>query len=181
MTRVSPEGPRTPPSVTGPIRAGDIGFARTKGLLGRLIRLGEHLRFHRGSQFNHMFVVDRQEDGVWYIIQATLRGVTDSARLVDVAPGGTFLTMGPPYGADRDRLLAWCRRRVGQHYGYLTIAAIALDVVTWDWVPSLRGARKDSWICSALACEGLRFAGWDHDWPDIYSVTPADAYQAIVP
>ena len=164
------------------IETGFIGFAHTKGWMGRLIRLGEALRFRRGSQYNHMFIVDKQDaEGFWLIIQATLRGVTDNARLVDVAPGGTFITMVPPFGVDRDKVLAFARKQVGLRYGYGTILAIAIDIVTWNWFPALRGARKQSWICSALACEALRFGGWLHEFIDIYTITPAQAYAALVP
>lgn len=157
---------------------GDIGFAHTKGAMGWLIRVGEWLRFHKGS-WNHEFTVDRVVDGVPYIIQATLRGVTNTATLDSVAPGGRYITMAPPPGVDREKLLQFCRAQVGLRYGYLTILAIAVDIVTWQWVPALRGARKPSWICSALVNEGLRFGGWLHTWVDIYTVTPQQGYEAV--
>lgn len=156
---------------------GDIGFAHTTGAMGKLIRIGEWLRFRKGSQWNHMFIVDRVVDDVPYIIQATLRGVTDSATLESVAPGGRYITFGPE--ARRDDLLAFARKQVGLCYGFGTILAIAIDILTWNWVPSFRGARKSSWICSALGCEALRYGGWMHDFVDIYTITPAQAYLAL--
>jgi hypothetical protein len=162
------------------VQAGDVGFAHTKGMMGKLIRLGETFRFKKWSAWNHEFVVDRVVDGVPYIIQATLRGVTDSAPLADVAPGGRYTTMAPPDGVDRHEFLVFCRSQVGMHYSLGTILAIAIDIVTWDWFPAFRGARKPSWICSALVNEGLRYGGWLHQWRDIYSMTPAEGYGALV-
>lgn len=153
---------------------GDIGFAHNKGAMAKLIRVGEWLKFRKGSGWNHMFVV--AEDG--NIIQATLKGVIISP-LVTVAPGGHYFTMPPPVGVRREDVLAFAKAQVGLRYGVLTIFAIATDILTWQWVPALRGARKSSWICSGLGCEALRYGGWLHDWIDIYTVTPAQAYLAL--
>lgn len=147
--------------------------------MGRLIRIGESIRFKRGTTWNHEFVVDRVEDGKIYVIQATLRGVTDTATLDEIAPGGKFLTMPPPQGVSRDDLLHFCRSQVGIRYGFGTILSIAIDILTWNWFPSFRGSRKPSWICSALVNEGLRYAGFLHQWPNIYTVTPAEGYDAL--
>ena len=172
---------------TGPI-PGDIGFARTKlsrnglsiaGVMGWLIRLGEWLRFRR-CKVNHQFVVERVVDGVPYVIQATMRGVTDTARLDEVAPGGEVITMAPPKCVDREKLLEFCRSKVGLEYGYLTDLAIAIDTVTWQWVPAFRGARKESWQCAALINQGMLYAGWLHDWLDIYTIFPEQGYDALL-
>ena len=163
---------------TAPVIAGDIGFARTTGLMGRLIRLGEALKLHK-SAFNHMFVIDRVVLGDAYVIQATLRGVTDSALLSSVAPGGTFTIITPPSSVDREKLLEFCRAQVGTRYSFLTILSIAFDVVTWDWVPSFMNSYRQSWICSGLVSEGLRYAGWLHEWVNIYTVMPQGAYDAL--
>jgi len=161
---------------------GDIGFAHTHGWMGKLIRLGEWLRFKRGSEWNHQFVVSDEVDvdGTPFVIQATLRGVTDTARLDQVAPGGRYITMAPPDACDRHELLVFMKSQVGIRYSLMTILAIAIDIVTWDWFPAFRGARKPSWICSALVNEAMRFSGWLHPWIDLYSVTPQDGYCALV-
>lgn len=158
---------------------GDVGFARTHGAMGWLIRLGTWLKFHK-AEYNHEFVVDRIVDGVPYIIQATLRGVTDSARLVDVAPGGTYTLVSPPPEVDIDKFLTFCRKQVGVEYGMLTIMAIAIDLLSWSWVPAFRGARENSWECAALINEGLRFGGWYHNWISIYDIIPDEGYNALI-
>lgn len=160
---------------------GDIGFAYTTGVMGRLIRLGERLRFKRGSEWNHQFIVSDEVDvdGVPFIIQATIHGVTSDARLDSVALGGRYVTIPPPDACDRHELLVFAKRQVGVEYGIGTILAIALDIVTWDWFPAFRGARKNSWICSALVNEAMRFSGWLHDYVNIYTVTPQDGWNAL--
>lgn len=155
---------------------GSIGFARTTGAMGWLIRLGEWLKF-RKCDFNHMFLV--AEDGN-HIIQATLRGVTDVTLLTEVAPGGgKYITVPLPAGVRAEDVLKFARRQVGIRYGYWTILAVAIDILTWQWCPALRGARKPSWICSALSCEALRYGGWLYDTIDIYTITPEQAYAAL--
>jgi len=158
---------------------GDIGFSTSPHPMGKLIRLGTRLKFKK-ALFNHEFVIDRIVDGVPYVIQATIHGVTDSMRLDEVAHGGTYTLISPPPEVDIDKLLFFCRSQVGTEYGILTIAAIAIDVVSWQWIPAFRGARKNSWICSALIEEGLRYAGWYHDWVDIYNMFPDESYFALV-
>lgn len=161
------------------LQPGDIIFARTAGLLGLLIRLGERLKFRRGSAWNHACVIDRIDGETPYVIQATLRGVTDSMELWDVAKGGKWHVVSLPAGVDREKLLEFQRAQLGTRYGFFTILAIAMDILTWQWFPAFRGARRDSWICSALVCEGLRYAGWYHPWLDVYTVTPAQAWNAL--
>jgi hypothetical protein len=147
--------------------------------MGWLIRVGEWISF-RKCDWNHMFIIDRVDNLVPYVLQATLKGVTDSVLLEEIAPGGKYVTFAPPDGVTREGLLYFARKQVGLRYGYWTIVAIAIDIVTWQWFPAFRGARKPSWICSALGCEALRYGGWLHEWLDIYTVTPAQAYEALV-
>jgi hypothetical protein len=159
---------------------GDIGWAHTNDLMGKLIRVGESLRGKRGSEWNHQFIVDSPVVGEddWYVIQATIHGVTDTGRLSEFP---TFVTKRPPHEADAAKILLFARTQVGVNYGFLTILAIAIDIVTWDWFPSFRGARNQSWICSALVEESLRYAGWLHDFTNIYTVTPQDGWDALNP
>ena len=162
---------------------GSIGFARTTGWMGRLIRLGEALRFKRGKEWNHVFIVsDEIAEGLGpLIIQATIRGVTDNAPLATVAPGGKFVVPPLPDGVDAAKVLEFAKAQVGQRYGFLTILAIACDISTWNWVPAFCGSRKPSWICSALGAESLRFGGWLHNWVNAATVMPSALYEVYVP
>jgi hypothetical protein len=162
------------------IMAGDIGWAHTNGLMGKLIRIGESLRGKRGSEWNHQFIVGSPvpDEDDWYVIQATIHGVTDTGKLSEFPK---YVTKRPPKEAEPAKILLFARTQVGVEYGFFTIFGIAIDIVTWDWFPSFRGARKQSWICSALVEEALRFAGWLHDFVNIYAVTPQDGWDALNP
>ncbi|HWD97367.1 MAG TPA: hypothetical protein VG246_13180 [Acidimicrobiales bacterium] len=161
------------------IQAGDIGFAHTKGLMGRLIRLGEALKGKLGSEWNHQFVVDRIVDGVPYIIQATFEGVTDTAPLSMVAPGGRYITMPPPPEVDRGKLLEFCRSEVGTKYSLLSDVAIGIDILSWNWVPALMNSYRRTWQCAGLINEGMRFGGWLHQWVNCNTVTPQMGFLAL--
>jgi hypothetical protein len=137
--------------------------------MGKLIRLGEWLRFRKGCEWNHAFI---EVDG--RVIQATLRGVTDTATLEDI--GGRYVLLNLPDLVDPTELLAFAKAQVGLEYGFFTILAIAIDITTWNWFPAFRGARKQSWICSALVGESLRYGGWLRNFVDIYTITPAELY-----
>src|ERR1039458_7780691 len=89
---------------------GDIGFAHTTGLMAKMILLGTWLKF-RKAEDNHEFVVDRIVDGIPYVIQATIKGVTDTARLDEVAPGGSYTLVTPPPEVDVDKFLFFCRKQ----------------------------------------------------------------------
>ena len=156
---------------------GDIGFSHNSGLMGKLIRVGEWLKLRHGK-INHEFVVTDIIDGVPYIVQATLRGVIKTP-LSEVAPGGYYFLFTPPAEVDIAKLVEFEEKQVGMEYGILTIIAIAIDILSWSWVPSFRGSRKGSWICSALANEGLRFGGWYWPWVNIYDMTPEEGLSAL--
>jgi hypothetical protein len=156
-------------------------FCHSKDFIGKVIRFGEALRWKRGAQFNHVAIIDRVVDGVPYVIQAEARGVTDIRRLDEVAPGGRYELVALPEGVDADQVLDFARKQVGSKYGFGTIAAIAIDILTPSWFPSLRPANKkaNSWICSALVHESMRFGGFYLHVSDIYLITPAELYIAV--
>lgn len=160
---------------------GTLVFCHSKDFIGKVIRFGEALRWKRGAHFNHVAIIDRVVDGVAYVIQAEARGVTDCRRLDEVAPGGTYELVALPEGVDAEQVLDFARAQVGSKYGFGTIAAIAIDILTPSWFPSLRPANKksNSWICSALVHESMRFGGFYLHVPDIYLITPAELYLAI--
>lgn len=159
---------------------GDIVFAHSNGIMGKAIRLGEWLRFRRGSHWNHVCFIDRVVDGVPYVLQAEPSGVTVDKTLDSV---GAYLLMEPPKGVDRTQVMFFARQQVGYHYGWLMILALAVDIITPAWFPTfhLASKKKPSWICSVLSAEALRFGGWFHQWPSIYQVTPSQVFSALLP
>jgi hypothetical protein len=99
--------------------------------------------------------------------------------LSEVAPGGEYITFPPPSDVDRKKLLEFSRAQVGSHYSFLTILSIAFDIVTWNWVPAVMNSYRQSWICSGLLCEGLRYGGWLHQWVNVYTISPQQAYDVL--
>ena len=62
-------------------------------------------------------------------------------------------------------------------YSLGSILSIAFDIITPNWFPEVR--RDNTWICSALVGEALRFGGWLHCWGSVYCVTPAQLFDAL--
>ena len=163
----------------GEVKPGYIGFSRTTGVLGRLIQLGEKIKF-RDGEYNHAFVVvhvGTSPDDIW-IVQATLKGVILS-HLSDVYPTTSeILLVPPPKACDPSKIVEFANEQIGEPYGLLSDICIAVDILTPEWFWSVR--RNGTWMCSALAGEALRYAGWLRRWGDIYTVAPTPLKQAIV-
>jgi len=164
---------------------GDIGFAHSDGIFGKLIRFGERIRFgEKPSHWNHAFIVDRVvmegsiTDGTatfkTYIIQAEPTGVTNDKLIESV---GSYTIVEPTPDMSRKDILAFARAQVGSKYGWGSIASVAIDIISPNWWPSFR--RRGTWICSALVGEAVRYGGFLAPWPDIYTVTPAQLFTAI--
>ena len=143
-------------------------FARTKTPYGFLIRLGEWLKFRKCS-FNHVAVVGERG-----IIQATLKGVTDDQP---IDPKWEYVVIAPP--CDRAKLLEFVNAQVGSKYSFLTILSIALDILSWNWTPALSNSSRQSWICSGLVGEGMRYGGWLHEFVNVYTVTPQALFESV--
>ena len=153
---------------------GDIVFARSNGIMGRAIRLGERLRWRRGSKWNHVAIVSHVKNGVAYITQAEPRGVTNDKRLNTV---GEYVLVKPPVMVSAHKTVEFASLQVGHRYSFLSIWSIFFDILTPNWFPAFR--RDDTWICSSLVAESLRYGGYLHNWADIYTVTPAQLYEAL--
>jgi len=160
------------------VNVGDIVLCHSKGIIGAAIRFAErHDEASKYAKWNHVAILDRQENGVWYIIQAEAKGVTNDKTLDSVAPGGVYEVISLPASVNRDKFLEFARSQVGATYGYLSILSCAVDLVLPDTI-CLRKA--DTWICSALVAGSLLFGGFPGacKWPDLYTVTPAQVAQA---
>jgi hypothetical protein len=159
-------------------QAGDIGFAHSNGIMARAIRLGERLRWgEKPSYWNHAFIVDKvwitaDNDVVITIIQAEPHGVTNDKLIESV---GDYILVEPQPNHSRNDILNFAREQVGSRYGFLSIVSVALDIASPNWWPAFR--RRSTWICSALVAESLRYAGFLHNWGDIYTVTPAQLFK----
>jgi hypothetical protein len=157
------------------IKPGYVGYVKSNGLMGKLIRFGEAISSGKG-EVNHMVVFGN--DGK--VIQAEMPGVTCNATYEDVLAHDTCIVVKPPKYVRLADVVRYAEAHVGTEYGLWTDIGIGIDMVTWQWVPAVRGARKDSLICSALGSEALRFGGWLYKWIDIYTVTPQQSMDALL-
>jgi hypothetical protein len=167
---------------TTPPEPGTLVFCHGAGIISKAIRLGEWLRYRDGHFWNHVAILDDEECPVHhcpYVIQAVGAGVTDDGCLDTIAPGGSYELVAPPQGVSADDVLTFAQDQVGQEYGWISIVSIIFRILLPKWVPLPTIRSRSTWICSALAGEALRFAGWYEDWTSIYTVVPSELYAAI--
>ena len=155
---------------------GDLVFAHSSGIIGRAIRLAERVRWRGGDAYNHVAVVAEADGTDWRVIQAEARGVTSTGLLSTITPGGTHKVVQLPAGVDPARVLAFAHAQVGRRYGFLTIVSIVVTLFAPKFVNVML---PDTWICSAVAAEALRYGGWLHNWDDVYQVSPAQLWEAV--
>lgn len=159
---------------------GDVVLCHSSGLIGSAIRWAQRRDYSEVfSQYNHVAILDRCENGVWYIIQAEAAGVTMDKALDSVAPGGTYRIIELPNSVHRDEFLEFARSQVGARYGFTSILSCALDVL----LPESICLRKyGTWICSGLVAAALMFAGFKptQGWGDIYTVFPSEIAKELL-
>ena len=154
------------------MQAGDIGFVHGTSLIDKSITLAQWLRFRRGHEYSHVFTLDQQVGDDWTIIEARQHGVVNTRKLSELPP---HIIVPSPL-ANPDVQLQFLHQQVGKRYGFFTIASIITTLLMPKFINVML---PDTWICSALAAEGLRCGGYLHNWPDIYQVTPAQLYEAL--
>jgi hypothetical protein len=143
--------------------------------MAKCIRFAERLRWKKGYYWNHACVISRVEpDGTAHVIQAQLKGVAE-ARLDSI---GHYVILEPPYGVNRNKVVAFSKLQLGSSYGVLSIISIVFDIISPNWFWSLRA--PNTWICSAVTGEALRYAGFLHNWDDLYCITPSQLFEALV-
>jgi len=161
---------------------GDLVFVHSDDFVSRVIRFGQRLRsgWSAGAFWNHVAILDEQVGTTWTVIQATGHGVTQGSTLAQVDPHGTRRIVRLPPGVDRGKLVAFARDQVSDDYGFLTIASIAFNLLTPQFM-HLDFRRGGTWICSALAAGALLAGGWwpDPMWRSVYEVTPAQLFLAL--
>lgn len=160
--------------------AGDLVFAHSTGIIGKAIRFAERIRGKGGDNWNHVAVLHRKVDGVWYIIQAEASGVTADKTLESVAPGGSYEVVRLPLLVDRHAFLGFAWSQVGAKYGFLSILSCAVDIIIPDSI-CLRQAK--TWICSGLVAAGLFAAGHEfaRNWAraDLYTTMPSEIWAQL--
>ena len=162
-------------------KAGDLVFAHSTGVIGKAIRFAERIRGKGGDNWNHVAVLSKQVDGVWYIVQAEAKGVTNDKTLDSVAPGGSYKVVPLPLEVDRYSFVIFIWSQVGARYGFLSILSCALDIIIPDAI-CLRQAK--TWICSGLVATGLLAGDYPpaEEWArkDLYTTMPSEIFTEIV-
>jgi len=162
-------------------RAGDIGFSHGTDLIARAIQFAEKREGDPGF-YNHTFaLLEPTPDGNdWVVIQAQMKGVTDTCKLSDVSPNGSHEVVPfPDKYADRGLFIEFLMAQVGDEYSMLAILSCALDMVLPEKI-CLRDYA--TWICSGLIGGGLMYAGHpaSKTWGDLYTNTPEFIRKVLV-
>ena len=159
---------------------GDLVFAHSTGIIGKAIRFAERIRGKGGDNWNHVAVLYRKTDGVWYIIQAEAKGVTKDKTLDSVAPGGSYEVVPLPGEVERLSFYDFCLSQVGAKYGFLSILSCAIDIIIPDAI-CLRQAK--TWICSGLVAAGLLAGDYEpaREWAkkDLYTTMPSEVHTEV--
>ena len=156
------------------IQPGDLVLAHSKGAFGALIRLAQWLRpsWRKWRKWNHAaIVIGITPSGMVRCVQMGRRG--QIVDLPDVAPGGYTFVRSCPAIVDRIKAVDFAIRQVGIRYSYVTIATIALNLLSPK--PLRIDFRRDNsaLICSALVARAWEHGGWDCP-TDPFQITPAE-------
>lgn len=156
---------------------GMLVFCHSAGIIGRLIRFGQHLRRYKNWELNHVAILDAWDPikKDWTVIQAEAKGVLAGAYLSDITPGGYFKVVDLPAGIDRGKFLGFIRDQVGDKYSFLTDIVIGINILTPKWF-RFDFHHPGTWICSGVAAGGLYYCGWPplETIADIYQVMPSE-------
>ena len=160
------------------MQVGDLVVCTTVGIVGKSIQYAHRRNEEVDWKRNHICTLNECRDGVWYVLQAEPKGITDDKPLATIAIGGTFETMTLPVSVDRDRFLEFQRSQLGHRYSYLSILSCALDMVL---PPEICLRRSGTWICSGLVAASLWYAHFPPAkmWNDVYTITPAQLLDII--
>lgn len=149
---------------------GDFVLVSTNGILAKLIRFGQFIRYHGKmkpySHWNHAaMVID--EDGT--IVEAVGRGVIYS-NISEYKNVEYYYVTTKLNKQSRDQSVAACKSFIKDKYGFLTILSIALELVTGIKIQFTNG---NTMICSAVVAQSLWAGGVVFD-RNPYQMMPAD-------
>jgi len=158
---------------------GDIIVAHSDGIIGKAIRFAERIRGKGGDNWNHVVILDHQDErGVWYVIQAEAKGVSNDKTLSSI---GKYQHVSTPSYVDRSLVLEFARCQVKTKYGFVSILSCVVDIIIPD---SICLRKSNTWICSGLAAAALMYGGWSKAlvWArkDIYTIMPSELYLALL-
>jgi hypothetical protein len=178
-----------------PFQPGDLLLVRTNHFVSRLIRFGQRSYGKDAAQFNHCAVYIGNGEIVEALTNGVVRGYASKYPAKDTrvlsacprVPANVHMInteYSPPPGvrpavefAMRANARDFAISCVGEKYGFLTIFAIAVKVLTKGKIDfNLQGTS----ICSGLAARSLERLGYDFNPWDPAELTPAYLYTVLV-
>ena len=156
-------------------QAGDVGWVEQQDFTSWWIRFAQHRKYGKDAseaQWNHVFMVSGAQGE---IIEADPSGV--SAGNLSEYSGATVTLRRPAYtGAAPFTAVAAMRKLQGDKYGFLTIASVALSMLTGT---KLRFGLSGTEICSGAVSYALTRANIDMGL-DCEFNTPADVMHIAI-
>ena len=153
---------------------GDFILVSTTGILAKLIRFGQFIRYHGKmkpySHWNHAaMIVDT--DGT--VVEAAGRGVRYS-NINEYKESEYYLVSTKLNKQSRDQTVAAARSFVKDKYGWFTILSIILQLITGI---EFQFSFGNSVICSGVVAQSLWAGGVIFD-SNPYQIMPADLASA---
>lgn len=157
---------------------GDLLLVKTDHFVSKLIRFGQRGYGKDAAQWNHVAIYV----GDGKIVEALTKGVqeNDATKYAGVCP--TKIVVANPKAGDSDKMtletdvamtanaVAFARSCVGETYGYVTILAVMLKVLTKGKLGfNIQGTS----ICSGLAARSWERLGYNFQPYDPAELTPA--------
>lgn len=158
------------------VKRGSLILCHSPDIIGWAIRAGERIKWHKAATWNHVAIASETGTNP-LVIQATINGVTGDKHLTDLE-GGAIAIVPPLSSVSANKAIEFATAQLSDAYGYLTLVGVVVDQLLPRWLRFQIG-RYGTWICSALAAETWRYGGWLNNWPDIYSVSPAEVAIAV--
>jgi uncharacterized protein YycO len=152
-------------------QVGDYGVVKTKGLLGKLIRIGTQ------SRWNHCFIYVGND----LIVEANPKGVALSP--VSKYPLVAWNKHEELFQTQRENIAYHAKALVGRPYSFFTIAGMVLRILGFKFLSNrlLKAISKyDNYICSELVAECYRKAGFTLIREEDYLVVPGDLAERLI-
>ena len=163
--KVYPSGEAPPKYVPG-----DFILVSTKGILAKLIRCGQFIRYHGKmrpfAHWNHTAMVISESGD---IIEAVGRGVVIS-NINDYSDVEYYYVSTKLNKQSRDQAIASANSFLKDKYSWMTIISIAIELLTGIRV---QFTQSNTMICSSLVGQSLWAGGIIFD-SNPYQMMPAD-------